>query len=491
MEKKEYDVCIIGGGPAGFAAAMRSYDFGNRVLIVESDSMGGAGIENGALSSKTMWELSNDYANAVRTDRGFRASSVSVSFDEVKTTVTKATDERKYHLLSQIETCSKEGKDRSVTLLRGFARFKDNKTIIVDRGENEDIEVVANNFVVATGSTPREHPLLKIDGKRIITSDHIFNLDKFPKRILIIGAGIVGCEFATIFANFGQTEVHVLDSRDRVVPFEDEDVSDYVDSKLTDIGVRIHHKVTLREIYDRETHIDVVLDYEDGHTEVIVVDNILISIGRVPNTSNIGLENTDAEITDRGLVKVDDSCKAGEGIYAIGDISGHMALVNVGEMEGRFAAKAIQSEIHHPLRYQNMATIMFFKPEISCIGLTEQECQQKNIAYKVITYSHAIIPRAIAMRATSGFFKIITTNEENPLILGMRAAGPQSNAATIFIAAHIDSGTRLKDMLKTVHPHPSMSEGIQECLRVISHKSILKPKAFPTSIKFREWSPDN
>ena len=133
MEKQEYDVCILGGGPAGFAAAMRSYDFGNRVLIIERDSIGGVGIENGALSSKTLWELSNDYAGALRTDRGFRASNVSVNFDEVKATVTKATDERKYHLLSQIETCSKEGKDRSVNLLRGFAKFKDNKTVIVNR----------------------------------------------------------------------------------------------------------------------------------------------------------------------------------------------------------------------------------------------------------------------------------------------------------------------------------------------------------------------
>lgn len=490
MEIKKYDVCVIGCGPAGFAAAMRSYDFGNHVLIIERDGVGGAGIENGALSSKTMWELSNDYATATRTDRGYRTSGISVAFEEVKATVNKATNERRYALLSQIETCSKEGKERSVNLMRGSASFKNNKSVIVTNDSGKSIEVQADNFILATGSTPREHPFLPTDGYKIISSDHIFNLKKFPKRILIVGAGIVGCEFATIFANFQNTEVHVLDSRNRVVPFEDEDVSDYVDGKLAGIGVKIHHEATLRKIYDRGTHIDVVLDYEDGHTEVIIVDNILVSIGRVPNISNIGLENTNVKISDRGFIETDDSCKADDNIYAVGDISAHMALVNVGEMEGRFAAKAIQSKVSYPLRYDNMATIMFFKPEISCIGLTEQECKKKNIAYKVITYRHSLIPRAIAMRETDGFFKMITTNEENPLILGMRAAGPQSNAAVIFIAAHIDSGTRLKDMLKTVHPHPSMSEGIQECLRIISRKSILKPKAFPNQIEFKEWNPD-
>ena len=129
MEIKKYDVCVIGCGPAGFAAAMRSYDFGNHVLIIERDGVGGAGIENGALSSKTMWELSNDYATATRTDRGYRTSGISVAFEEVKATVNKATNERRYALLSQIETCSKEGKERSVNLMRGSASFKNNNLL--------------------------------------------------------------------------------------------------------------------------------------------------------------------------------------------------------------------------------------------------------------------------------------------------------------------------------------------------------------------------
>jgi dihydrolipoamide dehydrogenase len=490
IKKVKYDVCVIGSGPAGFAAAMRSYDFGNHVVIVEGGNLGGAGIMNGALTSKTLWELSTNYATATRTDRGYRASKIDVTYNDVKDRVFQAAREKQYQLLSQIETFSKKpGSSRSITLIKGWAKFKSNKNIIVRRKNKKKIEIEADNFIIATGSTPREHPLLKIDGHQIINSDHVLSLKKFPKRILIVGAGIVGCEFATIFANYGKTQVHLLDSQQRVIPFEDDDVSNYVNEKLLDIGV-IHHEATLREVRKKDNYIDIVLDYKDGHTEVIAVDVVLISIGRVPNSKKLGLKNTDIKLTERGIFEVNDECLATDNIYAVGDISGNMALVNIAEMEGRFAARSINSMITFPLSYHNISTIMFFKPEISAIGLNEKECQAQNISYKVITYHHSIISRAIAMRETDGFFKIIVTNEENPLILGMRAAGLQSAVSIIFIATIMNNHTRLNDIMKTVHPHPSISEGIQECLRILKGKSILKPEAFPKQIKFKTWVAD-
>jgi len=491
MKKLKYDVCVIGSGPAGYSAAMRSYDFGNNVVIVEGAELGGAGINNGALTSKTFWELSNNYATAVRTDRGYRAIGVNVNYSKVKDTVSQAAKEKQYQLLSQIETFSKKpNSTRSITLVKGWAKFKNNQTILVTKKDGDEVEIEAKNFIVATGSNPREHPFLKTDKKCIINSDHISLLEEFPKRILIIGAGVIGCEFATIFANFGQTKVHLLDSQNRVIPFEDDDVSEYVNKNLSDMGV-VHHKATLREVRKEDTHCDVILDYDDGHTEVIDVDVVLISIGRVPNTQNLGLENTNVKLNSRGMLEVDNECRVDKNIYAVGDISGNMALVNIAEIEGRFAAKAIESKIEHPLSYHNISTIMFFKPEISAIGLNEKECQAQNISYKVITYHHSIISRAIAMRDTDGFFKLIVTNEDNPLILGMRAGGQQAAVSIVFIATIMNNHTRINDIMKTVHPHPSISEGIQECLRILKGKSIMKPEAFPKQIKFKVWEASN
>ena len=490
MKKEIYDICVIGSGPAGFAAAMRSYDFDNHVCIIEGGCIGGAGIRDGALSSKTMWELSKDYATAKRVDRGYRASGLNVDYSLVRDTVFDAIKEKKYQLYSQIETFSKkEGSSKSITLIEGKAKFSADKTVIVTKENGEVIEIAASDFVIATGSRPREHPTLKVDGERIITSDHILKLKRFPKSILIVGAGVVGCEFATIFADFGQTKVHLLDTQKRVIPFEDDDVSDFASKMLTDIGVKIHHTASLRSIRKKDRYIDVILDYQEGHTEVIAVDTILISIGRVPNTHDLGLENIGIKTNERGLLQVSDECRVDDNIYAAGDVTGHNALVNVAEMEGRFAAKAIKSKIRYPLRYRNMSTIMFFNPEISAIGLNEKECQKEGIAYKVVIYKNTLVSRAIAMRETNGFFKMIVTDEDNPKVLGMRAAGPQSAASIMYIATLMDHGNRLKDIMKTVHPHPSITEGIQECLRTLLGKSIFKPEAFPRDIVFKTWAP--
>ncbi len=491
MKKLKYNVCVIGCGPAGFAAAMRSYDFDNHVCIVEGGHVGGAGISDGALSSKTMWELSKDFSIANRVDRGYRASNISVDYEKVRDNVFSAVREKEYQIRSQIETFSKkEGSSKSLTLFEGWGKFTSEKRMVVSMHDGENVEIEADNFIIASGSHPRKHPLLEIDGERIISSDHILKLKRFPREILIVGAGVVGCEFATIFAEFGQTKVHLLDSQERVIPFEDDDVSDYAANMLKDIGVNIYHTASLRNIHKYENHIDVTLDYKDGHTEVISVDTILVSIGRVPTLKKLGLENIGVSTTDRGHIVTNDQCKVSDNIYAAGDISGHNALVNVAEMEGRFAAKAIENKIKFPLRYRNMSTIMFFNPEISAIGLNEKECQKKGIAYKVVVYKHALVSRAIAMRDTGGFFKMIVSDEENPHVLGMRAAGPQSAASIMYIATLMDHNASLGEIMKTVHPHPSMTEGIQECIRILLGKSILKPEAFPHYVSFKGWSPE-
>jgi len=491
MNKLNYDVCVIGCGPAGFAAAMRSYDFGNHVCIIEGNHIGGAGIYDGALSSKTMWELSKDFSIANKIDRGYRASNISVDYEKVRDNVFDAVREKSYQIRSQIATFSKkEGSTKSLTLIEGWGKFSTEKTLIVSKKNGEEVEIVANNYIIATGSHPRKHPDLEIDEKTIISSDHVLQLEKFPREILIVGAGIVGCEFATIFAEFGQTKVHLLDSQERVIPFEDDDVSDYAGKMLENIGVKIHHKASLKGIEKYEQHTDVTLEYKDGHNKVISVDTILISIGRVPSFKRLGLENVGVTLTDRGLLAVDDNCKVTDNIYAAGDITGHNALVNVAEMEGRFAAKAIESKINFPLRYRNMSTIMFFNPEISAVGLNEKECKEDNIAYKVVIYKHLLVSRAIAMRDTDGFFKMIVTDEENPQVLGMRAAGPQAAASIMYIATLMDHNVSLGDIMKTVQPHPSMTEGIQECIRTLLGKSIFKPEAFPQYISFKSWSPN-
>ncbi len=487
MEK--FDLCILGCGPGGFAAAMRGLDFGKHVCIIEKGNIGGAGIIGGAMTSKTMWELAKDFSVASRVDRGYRASNITVDYEKLLDTVIRAAKEKQYQILSQIESYSKDKwADGSLTLIEGKGTFK-NKNLLEVQTPEEVRQIEAKHFIIATGSRPRPFPNIPFDEKRIISSNGILNLKDFPKRMMIIGAGIIGCEFATIFSNFKQTEVYLLDHQSRIIPFEDEDLSDLISNNLKDNGVTIIHNAVLTDIVKKSDCLQVKVDYKDGHSKIIEVDIAFISIGRIPNTDNIGLENIGIKTGERGHIPVDGHMKATDNIYAIGDITGNSALVNVAEMEGRYAVKSIVKHINYPLKYDNMSTIMFFRPEVAAVGLNEKMCRAKQIPHRVAFLSLDLNNRAIAMRATSGFVKVIVSTDESPKILGLRAAGPRASDLIISIAIAMDHDRSLVDVMRTTQPHPAISEAIQSCLRLLMGKSIFKPRVFPESMKITAWSP--
>jgi dihydrolipoamide dehydrogenase len=364
-----------------------------------------------------------------------------------------------------------------------------NDTLQVTRGDQTET-VKADFFLICTGSKPRDFPGIPVDQKRILNSDGILNLKEFPKRLVVIGAGIVGSEYATIFSNFDQTKVYLVDHKDRIIPFEDEDLSRFIGHNLEKNGVEIFHSAILRTINHRPEHLEVILDFEDGHSKVVEADAALISIGRKPNLDGLNLASVGIQTDEMGFITVDDNCRVKDNIYAAGDVTRHPALVNIAETEARYAIKAMYAATKWPLNYSNMSTVMFFKPAVAAVGLNEQSCRRKQIPYRVAVYSNALLSRAIAMRATDGFVKIIVSDDAEERILGMRAAGPQASTTIMSVALLMDQQKGIKDVLKSVHPHPTMSESIQECLRVLLDKSIYKPYAFPRHIQIRTWHPE-
>lgn len=487
----KFDLVIIGSGAAGFSAASRALDYKKNICIIEAGEIGGAGIMNGALVSKTMWELSSDYAIASKVNRGYRASGLNVNFQKVKKTVIQAAKERQYQMLSQIETFADKNSEKgSITLVKGFAKFIDKNNIEVSGGEKTKI-ISGDYFIIATGSRPRDYPNIPVDGKLIFNSDNILNLKKFPEKLMIIGSGIIGCEFATIFSNFDQTEVHLLDRTNRVVPFEDDDISDFVSENLEANGVKIHYEASLRTIRKRDDYLEVILDYEKGHSQVIEVDAALIAIGRVANTENIGLEKIGFTEKKHGIIRMDEFCSLKDiktdNIFAAGDITGHGQLYNIAQVQARHIIDKIYGNLHEEITYKNMSTLMFFKPELASVGRNEKQLRAKNIPYKVAYYSNELVSRTIAMRNIKGFVKLIVSNDGKNRILGMRAASPQASAFIVSVAHLIDEENGLDEVFKTVHPHPGVTEGIEECIRLFYNSSVFKPEAFPDKIKYREW----
>ncbi len=488
-----FDLCVIGCGPGGFAAAMRALDVGKHVCIVEGNEIGGAGVVWGALASKTMWELSKDFWCASKVDRGYRATGLTVDFKALSRTVSQAVKEKQYQMLSQIETFSPKRYNGpgSVTLKRGYGAFIDDHSIEVT-AKNEDKEIVkAKNFLVSTGSKPRGLAHIAVDQETIYDSDGILRLNEFPRRLMIIGAGVIGCEYATIFSNFQQTKVYLLDHKDRILPFEDNDLSDFIGHNLEQNGVEIFHSAILRDIVRQPDHLEVILDFADGHSQVVEVDAALVAVGREPNLNSLNLQAVGIERSKSGHLPTDKNCCIKPGIYAAGDVAIHPQLVNIAEMEGRYAVKHMFGFTKWPLQYYNMSGIMFFNPEVALVGLNEKECQEKKIPYRVAYYANALVTRAIAMRALSGFVKIIVSDDEQQRLLGMRSAGPQASSTIMSIALLMDQDTGLRDVLKSIHPHPSMSESIQECLRLLEGKSVFKPYAFPKHMRIRRWNPES
>jgi len=492
MEK--YDLVIIGSGPAGFSSAMRGIDYCKNVCIIESGEIGGAGIMNGALTSKTMWELSVDFYIAGKINRGYRTSSLTVDYSEVRKSVIQTAKNRQFQMLSQIETFSKEkSKNGSITLKYGYAKFIDRNSVEISSNQKTEI-VYGEYFVIATGSSPREYPDLKTDGVQIFDSNSILNLKKFPERMIIIGSGIIGCEFATIFSNYKQTEVHLLDRTNRVIPFEDNDLSDFISQSLEKNGVKIHYTAHLRSITKKGDFLEVVLDYDDGHSKVFEVDIALISIGRVPNTDNLGLENIGFQVGKKGVIGMNEYCEINAlgrcNIFAAGDITGQGQLYNIAQLQGRYIIDSIYGTITNPISYNNMSTLMFFKPEVAAVGLNEKQLQIQNISYKVAIYSNELVSRTIAMQNTKGFVKILVSNDGKNRILGMRAISPQASAFIVSVAHLIGEVNGLKQVYKTVHPHPGVTEGIEECLRMFENSNVFKQKSFPELIKYYEWVAD-
>jgi dihydrolipoamide dehydrogenase len=490
MEK--YDVCVVGCGPGGYAAAVRGLDFGKKVLIVEANQVGGAGIMHGAMTSKTMWELSQDYAIAAETDRGYRAASLSVDYSAVRDTVIQAAKTRQHQILSQIETFSPTNTDRegSLTLKKGKGRFKSQHVLEIEKDTGEIEEIYSTFFVISTGSRPRPLSCIAYDGERVISSDGVLSLKKFPKRLMIVGAGIIGCEFGTIFSNYGQTKVHILDRQDRIIPFEDPDLSEFLEKNFRDKKVEVHHNASLRNVFKKADGLEVIIDYNGGYSEVVEVDVVFGSIGRIPNTDQLNLEAVGVQCNERGHIQVDNNMCANDNIYAVGDITGNAALANFAEMEGRFAIKAMFGKVVYPLKYNNMSSIMFFSPEVAVVGLNESQAREQKIPHKVAYLSLALVNRAIAMRSTDGFVKILVSKDEKPKILGMRAAGPRASDLIMSIAIAMDRGSSLGDVMATTQPHPSISEATQCCLRMLMGKSIDKPRAFPHYMKVHSWTPE-
>jgi len=475
---ERYDLVVIGGGPSGYAAAIRGIDFKKKVCLIERAKIGGAGIYNGALSSKTLWELASKVAsvNELITAKG--KEKFYLEWNEVQNVLKEAIFDRKFQYSCHIKLLQEETMSKLLTYERGSASFVNEHEILIENG-GEEKRIHADNVVIATGSKPRELANIKVDHVHILTSDSVEKIDDFPKSIVIVGAGVIGCEYATIFSNFGKTKVHIIDRQERILPFEDPDISKLISKNFENNGVIVHSEANLERLESKDGEVEYELSYPDKPNEIIRVEKALLSVGRVPSIDSLKMENAGVKMSKRGVHIGDDDTQTNvPHIFVAGDVSGHIALVNVGEIEARHAVEKAFDNVESRLGYENICTIMFLNPEVAAVGLNEQQCIDSNTPVKVVKVDFSVIARAIAMRKTTGFFKIIVSNNEEMRIIGMRAVGEHASSAIQAIGLLIKLNMPIHVLAELVHPHPSIVEGIQECVRMLLNKSLFKSSVF-------------
>ncbi len=481
MEK--FDLVIIGAGPSGYAAAMRAIDFRKKTLLIERNQVGGAGVTNGALSSKTWWELSREESAFRKNLKRYNIQEPSISFKEIQSEVRKAVQERKSLLEEHLQLLNSSSYANLLTFRNGSAKVISKHEVEISTTGNKEI-VHAENIILATGSRPRHLPELPIDEKIVLTSEGIEDLDDFPESMVIVGAGVIGCEYATIFSGFGKTKVHLIDKGDRILPFEDEDVVKIVERNMENKGVLIHRNSRLVSMKIINGRVEYELEYTDGSKQTFNVEKALVSVGRVANIENLINDEVGINITKRGIENAETQTNI-TNIYAVGDLTADISLVNVGELEARHAVERMFSKPDRKLVYENISTIMFLSPEVAGVGMNETQAKESGIDYKVVTLEYSTISRAIAKRNTQGFIKLLVTNDDQMKILGMKVVGNHASSAIQAVAVLISMDKGIEELAECVHPHPSITEGIQECVRMLMGKSLFKPTALKGRLSCR------
>ncbi len=483
---ERFDLVVIGAGPAGYAAAMRALDFKKKTLLIEKNIVGGAGVTNGALSSKTWWELSREASAFRKSLKRYNIKTPSISYKEIQSEVHKAVGERKGMLEEHIQDLRNTPYSNLLEFKIGGAKLLSEHEIEIVNGAKREI-VYAEYIILATGSRPRYLPELPIDEKIVMTSEGIEEMEDFPESMVIVGAGVIGCEYATIFSGFGRTKIHLIDKGERILPFEDEDVVRIVERNMENNGVLVHRNSRLIHMKIINNRVEYELEYTDGSRETFNVEKALVSVGRVANLEDLWDDKVGIDITKRGIDNNDTQTNISN-IYAVGDLTADISLVNVGELEGRYAVEKIFGKPDRKLIYENISTIMFLSPEVAGVGLNETQAKEKGMDYKVVTLEYSTIPRAIAKRNTQGFIKLLVTCDDHMKILGMKVVGNHASSAIQAVALLISMDKGIEELAECVHPHPSITEGIQECVRMLLGKSLFKPAALSGRLSCRKYS---
>ena len=463
MANQTRDLIVLGSGPGGYVAAIRAAQLGRSVTIIEKEALGGVCLNWGCIPSKALLrsaQLFNDFKHAE--SFGFSTGEVKMDFPKIVARSREVANK----LSGGVTYLMKKNK---VEVVPGFGTLEKGNKLSVKDSSGKTTIYEFKDIIISTGARPRPLPGIEIDGEVIHTSRTILENKRFPQKMLIVGAGAIGVEFAYLFSTLG-AQVTLVEMADQILPVEDTEVAQNLEKLFVKKGMIIKTSTGVENLKRSGKTVSATLKGKTG-SEEWSGDTCLIAIGILPNSESIGLDKVGIT-TDRGFIKIDEYCRTNvPHHFAIGDIAGGAALAHKASHEGIIAAEVACGKGKHPMKYDNIPGCTYCQPQVASVGLTEKAAKAKGLKYKVGKIPFSAIGKAIAIGEQDGFIKVII-DEDIGEVLGvhiLHAEATELISEAAIIRSHEGIAASVVD---TIHPHPTLSESVMEAMALAMGRPI-------------------
>lgn len=460
---------IIGAGPGGYVAALKAAQLGAQVTVIEDTEVGGTCLNRGCIPTKALVASSE----ALHKAKNLEEFGIEVAGD-INPNLSKIMERKNKVVSTQVKGIRSLFKSWGVNLIEGRGMILTPEKIEVQKKDNTTEIIETDKIIIATGSRPAQIPIFPFDGEHIMSSDDALNIKSIPKSLIIIGAGVIGCEFACIFKELG-TDVTMVEMMPRAVSTEDPEISEILEKELKKKKIKLMTAVKVEKVEGRKAEENGGIHVYLADGKELVAEKLLVSIGRALNTENIGLEAVGIKKGARGEILVNEKMETNiEGIYAVGDVTGGILLAHMASKEGIVAAYNVCG-IEKKIDYSIVPAAIFTSPEIGSVGLREHQAKDKGINIKTGHFQFRALGKAHAMGEIAGMIKIIA-DADTDKVIGVHIIGPHASDLVHEGALAMKAGLTAKEVADMIHAHPTLAEGLMEAAEDVHGEAIHAPK---------------
>jgi len=461
---EQFDVVVIGAGPGGYVAAIKSAQLGMKVAIVDKQWLGGVCLNVGCIPSKALLKNA-DVAHTLRE----RSREFGFSFENLQLDFSAAVKRSR-----QVSDRLTRGvgflmKKNGITVIMGTAKIATKNKVVVQETSGNITELDTKNIIIATGSHPSAIPGVNVDGEKILTFQQAILQEKLPASVVIIGAGAIGLEFATLWNAYG-SQVTLVEMLPAIAPLEDSEVSAELAKAFSKRGVQIHVNTRVKTVETTDSGVKITIENSEGE-QLLEAEQALMAIGFRPNTQDLGLEEIGVELTERKFIAVDDDMSTNlEGVWAIGDVTGQLLLAHVASKQGILCAEAIAKNEIEPIDYVMVPRATYCHPQVASFGFTEAQAKERFGNIKTGKFPFQAAGKALGLGDYAGFVKVIT--DEEGKLLGAHMVGPEVSELLPELTLAQKNGLSIEQIADNIHAHPTLGETLMEASEAALGKAI-------------------